>query len=311
MNVAESSYKEEASVERKTRPASVKLAKWRPYLLIAPSILVFLVFFIQPIFYMIYLSFHEWNFISPDKTFVGLGNFTALLSNPMFLQVIRNTLAYTFFTVLFSISIALLMSVWLNRQGWMYSLVQGAVFSPHIISLVSIAMLWMWIMDADYGLLNWALSLVGINKVPWLTDPNTALASLIMIAVWKNIGYYTLIIIAGLQSIPKHLYEAAALDQTPGWRRFTKITFPMLSPSLFFLTIIGILDSIKVFETISIITKGGPLNSTNTLVYYIYENGFIFFKIGYASAAGVILLIILSILTLVYFKVLSKRVHYQ
>ena len=134
---------------------------------------------------------------------------------------------------------------------------------------------------------------------------------MIIIAVWKNIGYFTLIIIAGLQSIPKHLYEAAALDRTPAWRRFAKITFPMLSPSLFFLTIIGILDSIKVFETISIITKGGPLNSTNTLVYYIYENGFIFFKIGYASAAGVILLVILSILTLLYFKVLSKRVHYQ
>lgn len=289
----------------------MRSAKWRPYLFVAPAIIVFLVFFIQPIFYMIYLSFHDWNFISPDKTFVGLGNFKDLLSDPMFLEVIRNTLMYTFFTVLFSISLALLMSIWLNKQGWMYSFVQGAVFSPHIISLVSIAMLWMWIMDADYGLLNWVLSLVGLEKVPWLTDPNTALSSLIIIAVWKNIGYFTLIIIAGLQSIPKHLYEAAALDRTPPWRRFAKITFPMLSPSLFFLTIIGILDSIKVFETISIITKGGPLNSTNTLVYYIYENGFIFFKIGYASAAGVILLVILSILTLLYFKVLSKRVHYQ
>ena len=289
----------------------MRSAKWRPYFFVAPAIIVFLVFFIQPIFYMIYLSFHDWNFISPDKTFVGLGNFKDLLSDPMFLEVIRNTLMYTFFTVLFSISLALLMSIWLNKQGWMYSFVQGAVFSPHIISLVSIAMLWMWIMDADYGLLNWVLSLVGLEKVPWLTDPNTALSSLIIIAVWKNIGYFTLIIIAGLQSIPKHLYEAAALDRTPPWRRFVKITFPMLSPSLFFLTIIGILDSIKVFETISIITKGGPLNSTNTLVYYIYENGFIFFKIGYASAAGVILLVILSILTLLYFKVLSKRVHYQ
>lgn len=311
MNLAKQHDIDQASEWEKPSTAPIKLAKWRPYLLVAPAIIVFLVFFIQPIFYMIYLSFHDWNFISPDKTFVGLENFKALLSDPMFLQVIRNTLMYTFFTVLFSISIALLMSIWLNRQGWMYSFVQGAVFSPHIISLVSIAMLWMWIMDADYGLLNWVLSLVGIDKVSWLTDPNKALASLTIIAVWKNIGYYTLIIIAGLQSIPKHLYEAAALDQTSSFRRFSKITFPMLSPSLFFLTIIGILDSIKVFETISIITKGGPLNSTNTLVYYIYENGFIFFKIGYASAAGVILLIILSILTLIYFKVLSKRVHYQ
>lgn len=285
--------------------------QWRPYLFIAPAFLVFLIFFIQPIVYMIYLSIHDWNFISPDKSFVGLANFKALLADPMFLQVIKNTFVYTFFTVLISISIALFLSVWLNRQGRLYSFVQGAVFTPHIISLVSIAMLWMWIMDADYGLLNWFFSLFGIEKIAWLTNPDTALASLIIIAVWKNIGYYTLIIIAGLQSIPNHLYEAAALDQTSKWKRFNKITLPMLSPSLFFLTIIGVLDSIKVFETISIITKGGPLNTTNTLVYYIYENGFVFFKIGYASAAGVILLLILSVLTLFYFKVLGKRVHYQ
>lgn len=166
-------------------------------------------------------------------------------------------------------------------------------------------------MDADYGLLNWFLNLVGIGSIAWLTSPDYALASLILVAVWKGIGFNTLVFIAGLQSIPRDLYEAAELDHTPAWRRFLRITVPMLSPTLFFLTIIGVINSFQVFETINLMTAGGPINSTNTFVYYIYQNGFQFFKIGYASAAGVILLIILSVLTVIYFKVLSKRVHYR
>lgn len=283
----------------------------RPYLMIAPALIVFILFFLYPIGYMIFLSFHDWNFISPEKRFVGLENFKRLLTDPIFLEVIRNSLVYTFLSVFFTITISLALSLWLNKKGWIYSFVQGAVFSPHIISLVSVAMLWMWIMDADYGLLNWFVTLLGFEKVPWLTDPGIALISLVIVSVWKSVGYYTLIFIAGLQSIPKNLYEAAALDKASKWREFTKITFPMLTPTLFFLTIIGLINSIQVFETISIMTAGGPVNSTKTLVYYIYENGFKFFKLGNASAAGVILLIILTVLTLIYFKVLSKKVHYQ
>lgn len=283
----------------------------RPYVMVLPSILFFSIFFIYPIVYMIFLSFHKWNFVSPTKEFVGLDNFQFLLMDRDFREVLINTLSYTFFTVFFTISISLLLAVWLNRSGRLYSFVQAAIFSPHIISLVSISLLWLWIMDTDFGLLNWILGFVGIDKVPWLTSDKYALGSLIMIAVWKGIGFNTLIFIAGLQSIPKNLYEAAELDQAPKWRVFTKITVPMLSPTLFFLTIIGIINSFQVFETINLMTKGGPINSTNTMVYFIYENGFRFFKIGYASAAGVILLVIIGILTIIYFKLLSKKVHYR
>lgn len=283
----------------------------RPYLMIAPALVVFILFFLFPIGYMIFLSFHEWNFISPEKTYVGLANFKRLVIDPLFLEVIQNSLLYTFLTVFLTVTISLALSLWLNKKGWIYSFVQGAVFSPHIISLVSVSMLWMWIMDADYGLLNWVVTKLGFEKVPWLTDPKFSLFSLVIVSVWKSVGYYTLIFIAGLQSIPNNLYEAAALDKASKWRVLTKITLPMLTPTLFFLTIIGLISSIQVFETISIMTGGGPINSTKTIVYYIYENGFTFFKLGNASAAGVILLIILTILTLIYFKVLSKKVHYQ
>ncbi|ALC83533.1 MULTISPECIES: carbohydrate ABC transporter permease [Bacillus] len=283
----------------------------RPYAMISPAILVFCLFFIYPICYMVYLSLVDWNFVSPVKNFVGFDNFQALLSEQQFIEVMRNTMTYTFLTVSLTIIISLVLAVWLNKQGAVYGFVQGAIFSPHIISLVSISMLWMWLMDTDYGLLNWFLNLFGISNVPWLSDPGTSLLSLVIVAVWKGIGYNTLIFIAGLQSIPRDIYEAAALDDTSKMRTFIKLTLPMLSPTLFFITIINLISSFQVFETIAIMTQGGPINSTNTFVYYIYEFGFRFFKIGYASAAGVILLIIISILTLMYFRILSRRVHYR
>ncbi|MFT8321065.1 MAG: sugar ABC transporter permease [Bacillus sp. (in: firmicutes)] len=285
--------------------------RFRPYAMIFPAILVFCLFFLYPIGYMVYLSFHDWNFVSPDKNFVGVSNFSGLLSEPKFVEVMQNTLTYTVLTVSLTIIISLCLAVWLNKKGAVYGFVQGAIFSPHIISLVSISMLWMWLMDTDYGLLNWFLNLVGISNVPWLTDPSTSLLSLVIVAVWKGIGFNTLIFIAGLQSIPKDMYEAAAMDEANKFRTFIKLTLPMLSPTLFFLTIISIINSFQVFETISIMTQGGPINSTNTFVYFIYEYGFRFFKIGFASAAGVILLIIISLLTILYFRLLANRVHYR
>ncbi|MGD6854154.1 carbohydrate ABC transporter permease [Bacillus infantis] len=285
--------------------------KLRPYGMIAPSIAIFGLFFIYPILYMIYLSFHDWNFVSPVKDFVGIGNFKALFTDREFIEVMQNTFTYTALTVSLTVAVSLLLALWLNRQGALYGFVQGAIFSPHIISLVSVSMLWMWLMDTDYGLLNWFLNLFGIANVPWLTDPGTSLFSLVIVAVWKGIGFNTLIFIAGLQSIPKDIYEAAELDEANKARTFFKLTLPMLSPTLFFLTIISLIASFQVFETIAIMTQGGPINSTNTFVFYIYEYGFRFFKIGYASAAGVLLLILVSLLTVVYFRLLSRRVHYR
>jgi sn-glycerol 3-phosphate transport system permease protein len=285
--------------------------KLRPYGMVAPAIIIFCLFFIYPIFYMIYLSMFDWNFVSPTKTFVGFQNFKDLLMEPDFRQVLANTTIYTVLTVTLTTGLALLLALWLNRKGFFHGFVQGAIFSPHIISLVSISLLWSWLMDPEYGLLNWLIGLVGFGKLDWLSHPSTSLISLVMVAVWKGLGYNALVFIAGLQSIPSDIYEAASLDRSKPWTTFTKLILPMLSPTIFFLVIINMIGSIQVFETIAIMTQGGPVNSTNTLVYYIYEYGFRFFKIGYASAAGVILLVIVGILTMVYFKLLSNRVHYR
>ena len=283
----------------------------RPYSMVAPAIIIFSVFFIYPIFYMIYLSMFDWNFVSPVKTFVGLDNFREMLTDSDFHQVLRNTTAYTFLTVLLTTGIALVLALWLNRGGWFHGFVQGAIFTPHIISLVSISLLWSWLMDPEYGLLNWIIGLAGFDKLQWLSHPSTALFSLVLVAVWKGVGYNTLVFIAGLQSIPSDIFEAASLDQSKPWTTFRRLILPMLSPTIFFLVVINMISSFQVFETIAIMTQGGPVNSTNTLVYYIYEYGFQFFKIGYASAAGVMLLVIVGVLTLLYFRLLSSRVHYR
>lgn len=285
--------------------------KLRPYGMVAPAIIIFSLFFIYPIFYMIYLSMFDWNFVSPTKTFVGLQNFKDLLMEPDFRQVLSNTTLYTVMTVTCTTGFALLLALWLNKKSFFHGFVQGAIFSPHIISLVSISLLWSWLMDPEYGLLNWVIGLVGFGKLDWLSHPSTSLVSLVLVAVWKGLGYNALVFIAGLQSIPTDIYEAASLDRSKPWTTFRKLILPMLSPTIFFLVIINMIGSFQVFETIAIMTQGGPVNSTNTLVYYIYEYGFRFFKIGYASAAGVILLFIVGILTIIYFKLLSNRVHYR
>jgi sn-glycerol 3-phosphate transport system permease protein len=282
-----------------------------PYFYTAPALVIFAMFFIYPIIYMIYLSFTSWDLVSPKKTFVGLENYKELFHSPDFLQTLSNTVVYTVLTVGISLLLSLFLALWLNHKGNRYRFLQGAIFSPHIISLVSISLLWMWMMDPQYGLLNWVLSLFGMPPSKWLADTSTAIYSLILVSIWKILGYNTLIFIAGLQSIPKEIYEAAALDQTPWWRKLTRITIPMLSPTLFFLLIINTVNSFQVFDTVQIMTQGGPANSTNMLVFFIYQNGFDFFKIGYASAAGVILLLLVGIVTIFHFLFLAKKVHYR
>lgn len=287
------------------------LKKTRPYLMIAPAIVIFLVFSIYPIFYMGYLSFNEWDLINPVKTFTGLSNFIDLFKDETFLRVVKNSVVYMFITVSVTMILGTLLALFLSKNTKINRMLQSITFAPYIVSMVSVAFIWKWIMDSDYGLLNYLLSFLGVENINWLHDEKTALLSLCIISIWKSLGYNAIVILSALKAVPQYIYEAAQLDEGKPLDVFFKITFPMISPSLFFLTIMNIISSFKVFEPIALITEGGPLNSTNTLVYYIYEYGFKLNKIGYASSAGVILFGIIGILTIMYFKMLSKKVHYR
>ncbi len=289
-----------------------KLAeKLFPYLLIAPAMIILGTFVIYPIFYMIYLSFHKWDLLAPSPTFVGFENFIKLMNDADFLVVLSNTFQYVFFSVFISIVLALIVAVYLKGDKKVNTFLQSVMFAPHIVSMVSVSFIFMWLMDTKYGLLNWALGVFGIDPVGWLDDPEVAMWSLIALAVWKGMGYNTIIILAALQTVPTYLYQAASLDKASRITVFFKITLPMISPSLFFLTLMNTISAFKVFESVNLMTGGGPLNSTSTIVHTLYEYGFRFYQIGYASAIGVVLMIILGVFTGIYFKALDKKVHYQ
>ena len=276
-----------------------------------PSIIGILLFVIYPILHTIYLSFQSGSLISPEFTFAGLDNYKNLLSNEDFLGALKNTAIYTISMVGISIGLSLIFAVWLNKQSFIHKFAQTVMFTPHLVSLVSIGVLFMWIMNPDYGFLNWVLDSIGLPTSKWLTSEKTALFSIILVGIWKTVGYNTLIFIAGLQSIPKYIYEAADLDNSGKLKTFFKVTLPLLSPTLFFLLITTTTSSFQVFDLVNVMTKGGPINSTNMLVYYIYEAGFRYFDIGSASAASVFLIILVGILTFAHFKLLAKKVHYQ
>ena len=269
------------------------------------------IFTLYPIIYIFYLSTLSWDLSSEDKKFVGLNNYIRLLQNHEFQQSLSETAVFTFFMVFLSISLALVLAVWLNQKSRVRSFVQTAMFTPYVVSLVAVSILWMWIMDYDNGLLNFVVGVLGIPKVHWLDSPSTALISLIIIQVWKTLGYNTIILISGLQSISATLYETAKLDNAGRLTTFFKITVPLLSPSLFFLLIINITSSFQVFDSINVMTQGGPVNSTNLLVFWIYQTGFQFYNIGDAATGSVFLFLIVGTVTFINFKLLNKRVHYQ
>ncbi|MGE5701336.1 MAG: carbohydrate ABC transporter permease [Clostridia bacterium] len=286
--------------------------KLRPYVYVAPALISFLIFFFYPISSIIYLSFHDWTLLNLESIdWVGLQNYIDLFAERDFVEVLWNTVVYTVATVVLGLVLSFLLALWLNRKAKIYGIMQATVFSPHIISLVSVSMLWLWLMDPQFGLLNALLEWVGLPGYTWLTDTKSALLSLILVSIWKGVGYNTLVFIAGLQSIPKEIYEAAELDRFSPWKKVWHLIIPMMSPTIFFLLIINTISSFQVFDTIAIMTSGGPVNSTNMLVFYIYQQGMDFYNGGLASAASVVLLIIVGILTALHFVFMSKRVHYR
>jgi len=282
----------------------------RPYLLILPAMIGIGVFVIYPIFYLAYLSLYKYNLMNPAKSkYIGLDNYSAIFARQDFYKALANTGLYTVGTVVFTLVISIAVAMWLKNTTKFNAFIQAGIFSPHIVSIVSISLVWMWMMEPNLGFINFLLKAVGLPTSQWLQSSNTALISIIIVSVWQGIGYYVLIVVAALQGISPTIYEAAALDNASKWKVFYKITLPMISPQLFFILIIMTIGYFKVFDTVRMMTNGGPNNATNTLVYYIFQNRTT--NIGYASATGMVLMVIIGILTFVYFKMLANKIHYQ
>ncbi|MDF2960300.1 MAG: binding-protein-dependent transport system inner rane component [Paenibacillus sp.] len=270
------------------------------YLLIAPFYFFLLVFVLIPILMNLYLSFTNYDLTNAD--WVGLKNYWNLLEDTFFHVALKNTFVYTFFTLLLTMGLGLMLALVLNRKLLGLSFLRTGFFMPHITSMVAVSMIWLWIYEPSHGLANSFLSQLGLTKIQWLYDESWAMPSVILMSVWKYVGYNMVIYLAGLQSIPRDLYEASAVDGAGPVRQFFKVTLPMLTPVTFFLFITGLINNFNVFEQIQILTNGGPMNSTTTLVHQIYNRAFNEFQMGYAASLSMVLLAIIAFITIVNFK---------
>jgi sn-glycerol 3-phosphate transport system permease protein len=289
------------------------LSHLKGYLLISPAITLLCVFTIYPIFWLINSSLYDGSLISKKRNFIGLDNFQTLWNSIDFSQTVWNTVIYSVGLVIALMILSTIMAVWINgkMQKRLNSITLAAIFTPHIISLVSVSTIFLWLFDPKIGAINYVLTLIGLPNCPFLGSSKTALFSLVLMMIWKGLGYFTLLTMAALQGVPKEIYEATSIDDVPKYRVFFRITLPMISPTLFFSTIVCTISSFQVFETVNLMTMGGPVNSTNTLVFQIYSDAFKYLRLGLASAEGVVLLAFVVALTIVYFAFLGKRVHYQ
>jgi len=279
------------------------------WLFITPWLLGFLFFTAGPMIGSAVISFLDWEILTPP-TWVGLTNFRQMATDPLFRLSLYNTAYYTFIGVPIYLVAALLMALILNLHLRGITFYRTIFFLPSLTPAVANALLWVWIFSPDFGLANYFLQAVGLPPQKWLFDVNLAKPSLILMGLW-GIGSQMIIFLAGLQGISQTLYEAASIDGANEWRRFWSITLPMLSPTLFFNLVIGIIGSFQVFTTAYIATQGGPQNATLFYVLYLWRNGFDYFKMGYASALAWVLLLIVLALTMLQFGLARRLVYYE
>lgn len=285
-----------------------------PYLVILPAFIFILLFVIYPMIEIVYLSLFKGNLMKPTKAFVGLKNYYDIffVKND-FKAALANTAVYSVAVVVFLIFFAVLFALWFFQERKINNVAQTFIFSPYLIASVCTGFIWAWILSKqDYGLFNTVLKSMGLQPVKWLESSALAMSCIIFVVVWKNLGYYALIVLAAMKSIPKEIYEAAELDSTPKARQFFKITLPLLSPQLFFLLITITISSFKVFDTIRVMTDGGPGNATNVIAMYVYDYSIVRMNsLGIGTAAAVVLMLILIVMTFIYFRVVERKVHYQ
>ncbi|MCL4505208.1 MAG: sugar ABC transporter permease [Chloroflexi bacterium] len=287
---------------------------WREWLIFlafaGPNVALFAIFTYAPMVNNLILSFNDWNMISSDKAWVGLQNYIDVFTDSQFSRIFLNTIVFTAASVTLVLALGLGGGLLLNQKLRGRNAARSILFSPHILSGAAIAIVWIYIFDPRFGLIYAVLHPLGIQSPNWLTDPNWSMPAIVIVYVWKYLGYATVIYIAGLQAIPGDLYEAARVDGAGAWMRFRHVTLPGLSPVMFFLVLTSILSSFQSFDIINIMTKGGPINSTNTLIYHLYELGFINFSIGRAGVIGMILFVLMFVVTLLQLRYLDRQVNY-
>ena len=271
-----------------------------------------LMFIAIPIVYSIGLSFFNWDMVRPNPKFIGFDNYTKLFANSAFYKSFGLTLLFALMTVPTTLCIALGFAFMLDKGSKATKLFYRSAFiSPMLTSTVAISIVWIFIFHPDYGLANDVLRSIGLDTVRFLNDPATALPSLAVMSIWKAMGFSVIVLLAGIQSIPGEVEEAAKVDGAGMWRTLLQIKLPLLTPSIFLLLILSTIDQFQTFTIVDVMTKGGPAKSTELIVSHLYHYGFERFQMGYASSIAVFILLFTLFMTIVQMQVMNKRVHYQ
>jgi multiple sugar transport system permease protein len=273
-----------------------------------PALVHLAVFAFAPLLFAAWLSLHRWGLVEPVRPFVGLANFREIFGDARFWHSLGVTALYSLY-VPATMLLSLLAALALDRSGVRVRLARAVLFLPFISSVVAIALVWQWMYQTDFGLINNVLAQLGITGPDWLGDPKFALVSVMILSVWVHLGYQMVIFLAGLQGIPQVYHDAARVDGAGGWQRFRRITLPLLRPTILFVLVTGTISSFQVFTYISVMTEGGPLHSTEVVVYRIYQEAWEFLRFGTASAMSLVLLVILLIATWVQFRWLGRKVE--
>lgn len=288
-----------------------KLRKYgQAYLLLLPS-LVFLLFFTHyPVIYSVWTSFFDR--IRGENRFVGVANYLEMFTSAEFQQAIVNNIIYALCSTIPAVVLGLFLAVLLNMKIKARGFYRFAMFYPTILPIATASMVWVFLLSQSIGLVNHVLGMLGLpSNIDWVNTSPYAIVSIIVVYIWKYAGYYMLLFLSGLQTIDDSLYEEAYLEGANAWERFYRITLPLISPTTFFVVLVAIINSFQAVDQIYVMTKGGPHNSTNVLLYYIYEHGFVYWDSGVASSASTVLFAVLLVVTFFYYYGLQKTVNYE
>lgn len=284
-------------------PARRRVRVNSAYLFIAPSLILITVFILEPILQSGWMSLHDWSVGEASHTFVGFDNYINLFQDHRFWNALKVTVLYTIAVSVGQVVLGLALAVRLRRTGWFTSLLRIFYFLPFVASLVVVGIIWKFLLDPQVGLVTAWLDQIGISAPDFLQSTSWALPSVIAVGIWKNVGFTMIILIAGLQQIPADLYEASAIDGAGAWRQFRYVTLPALRPALLFTSLIATINGLQLFDLVFAMTGGGPIFHTESIVQYLYQEGFVNFAMGYASAIAWVLFVIIMVISAVQLRV--------
>ncbi len=285
---------------------------WTAYGFILPTFIGFVIFIVGPMLASFAISLFQWNMLTPPK-FIGLANFQHLFNDPRIGNVYLTTFKLAFMIVPTNMLLGLGLAVLLDRKmpNLLRNFFKVSFFFPYVVSAVAVSIIWTFMFHRDLGPVNYYLGFLGANRTPWLNSSQYSPFAIMIADVWRNVGFYVLVFLGGMQAISKDFYEAAEVDGASAWKQFRHITLPLLSPTILFLAVISVIGALQIFEQPQILTNGGPGDATRTIVLYLYEQGFRFFDMGYASAIAITLFVIILIFTAVQLRLSRRWVFYQ